>query len=65
MNHVIAQGSPNSIIRHFQENPNHGVELLDIVKRLNASIVDDSAMSDAANIIAKIERRHFAKVEGR
>lgn len=28
MNHVIAQGAPNSLIRSFQENPHRAVDLL-------------------------------------
>jgi len=34
MNHVIAQGSPNSLIRRFQDNPHLGVDLLEILKRI-------------------------------
>lgn len=32
MNHVIAQGAPNSLIRHFQDHPQHAVELFEAAR---------------------------------
>ncbi len=32
MNYVPAQGAPHSLIRHFQDNPAHAVDLLDACK---------------------------------
>lgn len=32
MNHVIAQGAPNSLIRHFQDHPQHAVDLFEAAR---------------------------------
>ncbi len=41
MNHVIAQGAPNSLIRRFQEQPQLGVELLEVAKRVLAHVENE------------------------
>lgn len=46
MNHIIAQGSPNSLIRFFQEKPEVGVALFRACRALPDFNIDDPDAAD-------------------
>lgn len=65
MNHVIAQGAPNSLIRFFQENPQEGVDLLNKLDHISNRLSFKSLTSIEIELINEVADSGVTKCQAK